>query len=248
VTFDPFGDFETRGYLRNVARAKDPAIVQRLQHNSFLTGIDAALAHLEGQPILAYSDVLHTHETLFEGVFPWAGEDRLTNAPGLFIRKGTVLFAHPQDIRKAVDYALQKGQDKAFMREKPGEVMGYLAHGHPFLDGNGRTIMLVHAELARRAGFRIDWSSTGKDDYLAALTAELEEPGKGSLDQYLKPFIRDDSTGSVAETIKAAPGLDGNNADAVAGSIDDPALKAQYETQELRRQPAQDSHPKEGGQ
>jgi cell filamentation protein len=43
VTFDPFGDFETRGYLRNVAKAKDPAVVQRLQHNSFLTGIDTAL-------------------------------------------------------------------------------------------------------------------------------------------------------------------------------------------------------------
>lgn len=53
MTFDPFGDFDVRGYLRNVAKAKDPAIVQRLQHNSFLTGIDAALAHLEGQPTLA---------------------------------------------------------------------------------------------------------------------------------------------------------------------------------------------------
>jgi cell filamentation protein len=53
VTFDPFGDFAARGYLRNVARAKDPHIVRRLQHNSFLTGIDAALAHLEGQPSLA---------------------------------------------------------------------------------------------------------------------------------------------------------------------------------------------------
>jgi cell filamentation protein len=177
VTFDPFGDFETRGYLRNVAKAKDPAVVQRLQHNSFLTGIDMALVHLESQPTLAYGDVLHTHETLFEGVFPWAGEDRLVNAPDLFVTKGTVLFAHPKDIRKAIDYALQKAQDKAFMRQKPGEVMGYLAHA-----------------------------------------------------------LRDGATGSVADAIKAAPGLDGNNADAVAGRTDDPALKAQYEAQELKRQ------------
>jgi cell filamentation protein len=241
VTFDPFGDFEARGYLRNVAKVKDPAIVQRLQHNSFLTGIDAALAHLERQPTLVYSDVLHTHKTLFEGVFPWAGEDRLANASDLFVRKGAVLFAHPKDIRTAVNYALQKGQDKAFMRQKTGEVMGYLAHGHPFLDGNGRTIMLVHAELARRAGFGIDWGSTGKEDYLTALTAELEDPGKGKLDHYLRPFIRDGATGSVADAIKAAPGLDGNNADAVAGSTDDPALKARYDAQELKRQPAQES-------
>ena len=49
MTFDPFGDFATRGYLRNVAKAKDPKIVQRLLHNSFLTGIDAALGHLKAR-------------------------------------------------------------------------------------------------------------------------------------------------------------------------------------------------------
>ncbi|WP_246789905.1 hypothetical protein [Bradyrhizobium sp. CCBAU 51765] len=49
MTFDPFGDFATRGYLRNVAKAKDPEIVQRLLHNSFLTGIDASLDHLKAQ-------------------------------------------------------------------------------------------------------------------------------------------------------------------------------------------------------
>jgi cell filamentation protein len=237
VTFDPFGDFEARGYLRNVAKAKDPAVVQRLQHNSFLTGIDAALDHLRARPVLTYNDVLQTHKILFEGVFPWAGEDRLCNAPDLFIRKGTVLFAHPNDIRRAVDYALKKGQDKPFMRQHPGEVMGYLAHGHPFLDGNGRTIMLAHAELARRAGFGIDWGATGKDEYLNALSAELEKPGQGLLDRYLKPFIRDGAARNVADAIKAAPGLDGNQADAVAGRTDDPALKAQYEAQERKRQP-----------
>src|SRR3954468_7897067 len=57
--------------------------------------------------------------------------------------------------------------------------MGYLAYGHPFLDGNGRTIMVIHAELARRAGFGIDWSATDKDRYLAALTQEIDTPGQG---------------------------------------------------------------------
>ena len=78
------------------------------------------------------------------------------------------------------------------------------------------------------------------DGYLTALTAELEDPGKGKLDQYLEPFIRDGATGSVADAIKAAPSLYGNNADAVAGSTDDPALKARYEAQEPKRQPAQE--------
>jgi cell filamentation protein len=42
VTFDPFGDFESRGYLRNLANEKDLDIVRRLEHTSFMTGIDMA--------------------------------------------------------------------------------------------------------------------------------------------------------------------------------------------------------------
>lgn len=41
MTFDLFGDFETQGYLRNLAKEKDPDIVRRLEHASFMT---AALA------------------------------------------------------------------------------------------------------------------------------------------------------------------------------------------------------------
>jgi cell filamentation protein len=240
VTFDPFGDYASRGYLRNVAKAKDPEIVQRLLHNSFLTGIDAALADLKARPSLNYDDILKTHKTLFEAVFPWAGEDRHTNASHIHVKKGGIFFAHPDDIRKAIDYALEKGQDNAFMAEKPGEVMGYLAYGHPFLDGNGRTIMLIHAELARRAGISIDWAATDKDQYLAALTEELEQPGKGKLDAYLKPFIRKGSEiKDIADAIKAAPGLDGSEADSVAGETTDPAIKAQYEAQEVKRKGGQ---------
>ena len=127
------------------------------------------------------------------------------------------------------------------MRENPGEVMGFLAYGHPFLDGNGRTIMLVHADLALRAGFGIDWGSTTKNDYLSALTEELESPSKGKLDSYLKPFIRDGVVRNVADAIKLAPGLDGNNADAVAGETKDPELQARYEAQQLKRGTTQSS-------
>ncbi len=63
MTFDPFGDFATRGYLRNLAKAKDPDIVRRLQHNSFMTGLNDALAKLAAQERLGYGDVLATHKS-----------------------------------------------------------------------------------------------------------------------------------------------------------------------------------------
>jgi cell filamentation protein len=117
VTFDPFGDFKLQGYLRNLAKEKDPDIVRRLEHASFMTGIDAALDRLTKIKRLSYADVLETHRILFDAVYPWAGQDRQTTAPDLAISKGPVLVAHPQHIRRAVDYALAHGQDRKFMRE-----------------------------------------------------------------------------------------------------------------------------------
>jgi cell filamentation protein len=151
VTFDPFGDFATRGYLRNVESERDPEIVRRLQHTAFTLGLDAAFKHLAGRKRLEYSDVLRTHQILFDAFYPWAGQDRAQTTPGLIVKKGDVIFAAPYEIRRAVDFALSSGQDKAFMIANPGEVMGYLAFGHPFLDGNGRAIMTVHATMAQRA-------------------------------------------------------------------------------------------------
>ena len=98
MTFDPFGDFETRGYLRNVARTKDPKIVRQMEHASFTTGLDAAFARLASQKQLSYDDVLGTHKILFEAVYPWAGQDRLTTAPRLVVSKndrGKISFAYP---------------------------------------------------------------------------------------------------------------------------------------------------------
>jgi cell filamentation protein len=186
---------------------------------------------------LSYSDLLETHRILFEAVYPWAGQDRRTTAPNLAISKGPVLFAHPADVQRAADRALTHGQDKQFMKAKPGEVMGDFAYAQPFLDGNGRAIILVHTLLAQRAGFSINWAATDKADYLSALTNELEEPAKGHLDNYVKPFQRDAiPQDRLAEEIVQAPGLDGTDEqNEVLGKTSDPPLKARYEQQKLKR-------------
>ena len=240
MTFDPFGDFATEGYLRNFEKERDLAIVKSAENASFTTGLDQAFAHLAKSRVLTYDDVLTTHGILFGAVYPWAGQDRSRTAPTLTIKKGRVIFANAPEIRAAVEFALRKGQDKAYMKAKPGEIMGYLAYGHPFLDGNGRTIMTVHSVLAQRAGFSIDWSAMKKDTYLDALTKEIENPPKGHLDAFLKPFIRDSiAYEKLASAIVQARGLDGSVQDAelneVLGTTDDPAVKAQYEAMLVKR-------------
>jgi len=191
VTFDPFFDFEDRGYLRNYHGLKDPVQVARLQHMHFTSNVENAFSYLRGRGEIEYADLLKVHGILFKDFYPWAGKDRLETTPDLLITKGPVEFAHPTQIESAAAYGLSRGNNRYIMAEAPGDVMGYLAHAHPFLDGNGRALMTVHTELAQRAGISIDWPATDRNKYLAALTQELDNPGKGKLDAYLRPFIRD---------------------------------------------------------
>ena len=151
--------------------------------------------------------------------------------------RGKVLFADPKFIRNAVEFALKIGNDPIQMKAKPGKVMGYLAYGHPFLDGNGRTIMVVHCVLAQRAGFSIDWAATEKNAYLAALANELDDPGKGVLDGFLRPFMRS-AVADLSKHIAAAKGPGGGTVDTdkVYGRNDDPAVQAQYKQQQLKRE------------
>lgn len=238
--FDPFLDSETRGYLRNVFGEKEPEIIRRLEHDSFIGGVVEAFRNLSCRSVLSYDDVLATHKTLFIDMYHWAGQDRLQTAPDIAVSKGGTLFAHPADAKSAVEYALRLGQDRAVMSQRFGEVMGYLAYGHPFLDGNGRTIMVIHAELAQRAGFSIAWAATDKSGYLSALTRELNHPGRGTLDEYLRPFIQP-AVGAerLASHVIGTKGLDGGlvrgeDDNTILGKVTDPALQARYEKHEQR--------------
>jgi cell filamentation protein len=188
--FDPFGDLETRGYLRNAKGYKTASAVKRLEHSKHALALPGAMAALRKRRSLKYKDLLETHKRLFGQVYPtWAGQDRMTTLPHLNIHKGNIFFAPPQDVFRAADHAIKQGLDPKFMADHPGEVMGYLAYAHPFLEGNGRTILVVHTELCRRARISVDWRSVDHRAYLAALTRELQKPNQDLLDAFLQPFI-----------------------------------------------------------
>ena len=66
--------------------------------------------------------------------------------------------------------------------------------------------------------------------------------GKGHLDKYLRPFIRDaDSQDQLIDDIRDIPGLAGGGADQagvdeVLGKVNEPALEAQYKAQRAKRE------------
>lgn len=212
MPFDPFGDFDTAGYLRNRAGEKDLALVKRAEHQLFRAQLPTALEFLALRRRISYIDFQETHRILFSGLYPWAGQDRYDLFPNQAVRKGDIYFCDPKDCRKAVDLGLSLAQDKQRIATEPGHIMGLFAFGHPFLDGNGRTMLLVHAELCFRANMSIAWARTQKHDYLRALTNELENPNGRHLDDYLRPFIANKVPRKQWQmSVSDLPGLDGES-------------------------------------
>jgi cell filamentation protein len=235
LPFDPFGDFETCGYLRNTQALTDPESVKRLEHAAFLANLDDAIDMLRSREVIDYESFLEVHRILFHDFYPWAGQDRTATAPHLYISKGVTHFAHGSDIREVVGWGLTFAAKENF-RENCGTVMGRFACGHPFLDGNGRTIMLVFGELCYRAGFSIAWEKTEKIDYLTALTQEMNSPMPGSLNTYLTTFITERLPHEIySKTLNELSGLSGmerfiDEGQEVAGYTSDPEATEAYKT------------------
>ena len=203
----------------------------------FRAGLDDALKYLSSCNTIEYASFLKVHEILFLELYPWAGQDRLATAKNVAIPKAGILFCHRQDTKRAVEEGLRLGSNPSFIRSHPGEVIGLFAYGHPFLDGNGRAMLLIHNELCCRAGFSIAWQQTNKTAYLNALSQEIESPGKGYLDEYLTPFITAPFDRSQWNTaITDMRGLDGSSVqNTVDGDYSDARIMAKYQAFEQKR-------------
>jgi len=235
--FDPFDDFKDNGYLRNFRKDKDLHIVKRFEHDYFEANIDIALDFLKTRKEITYQDFLEVHRILFADYYPWAGKDRKETTPNKSITKENVLFAHPNEIQRAIEHGLKLANNHKTMNQKFGEIMGLFAYAHPFLDCNGRTMLLVHVELCHRAGFSIEWNKTNKSDYLKALTDEIDSPSKGILDCYLLKFkVPMTDRSKWEEDLTSIAGLDGlDDNSEILGHISDPAVIEKYKAMEAKR-------------
>jgi cell filamentation protein len=210
--FDPFEDYETKGYLRNIEGIKDLNVLKYQEHAFFESNLETALKYLgKIRGAITYAQFVEVHGILFREFYPWAGQDRHMLGVGRLVGKGSrVQFEASEQCRRAVEWGLDMGNNPETMRLRPGTVMGAFAWGHPFLDGNGRTMLLVHAELCFRANFAINWLASRKDNYLNALTREIEDPQNNHLNTYLLPLVVPaNSDGALLQQLRSLRGLNG---------------------------------------
>jgi cell filamentation protein len=170
---DPYLDPAT-GLLRNVLGITDPARLREAEAGLTL----AALQDLGLRTLAGGNDLPHLqafHREIFGDLYPWAGEIRT-----VAIAK-TDLFCLPQHIESYAGTVFGELADDKHLRGLPRErfvdrFTHYYAEinaVHPFREGNGRTQRAFFHQLAREAGWPVDWSDLDARTNVHASVASL---------------------------------------------------------------------------
>lgn len=170
---DPYTDPAT-GVLHNRLGITDYARLREAE--AALTKVAIVRLALEAVP--GHYDLAHLqafHRRIFGKIYPWAGEIRT-----VAIAK-TDLFCLPQYIASyAADVFGGLAEEKHLRGLARAAFVDRLTHYyaevnavHPFREGNGRSQRAFFGQLAREAGWPLDWSTLDAERNTAASVAAL---------------------------------------------------------------------------
>jgi cell filamentation protein len=122
-------------------------------------------------PPYSLATLKQVHRSLFENIYPWAGEIRT-----LAISKGTTRFCSPEFIEREVEREFSKMAAADWFEGYPREQLasciaqsyGTLNVAHPFREGNGRTQRIVFEYIIFNAGYLVDWDSIERQEWIDA--------------------------------------------------------------------------------
>ncbi len=183
---DPYLDPDT-GLLRNRIGATTQQALDSAEADYGL----ARTVELIERPVKTTGDLRQLqaiHQRLFQDVYEWAGELRTVD-----IRKGSdpaaEFFMPVSRLQSGAGFAFQELADDNYLRGLDKDrFVSRLAHHydqvnylHPFREGNGRTQRILWTQVAREAGYELDWRRvTGKVNDQASRDA-MEKPDVSGL-------------------------------------------------------------------
>lgn len=144
-----------------------------------ITGV--AAAELEAHPLEGRFDLAHLqaiHKALFGEIYSWAGRTREKG----FISKGNSLFCGADFIVPYADTLFGKLKAENYLRdldrkkfiERMAFYIAEINALHPFREGNGRTQRIFANQLARQAGWELNFKETDPERlcnaYIASMT------------------------------------------------------------------------------
>jgi cell filamentation protein len=192
VPQDPYSDPVTR-VLYNKLGIRSATALEAAEREI----THAALILLEESPVPASYDLPHLqeiHERIFGDIYGWAGQIRTVT-----IAKGT-MFCLPQHIRSSAIAIFHELHDEHCLRglglnsfvERLAHYLGEVNALHPFRDGNGRAQRAFCRQLAREAGFTLDWQHLDPGRNVEASIASMRG-NSGPMTEMLSELVREDS-------------------------------------------------------
>lgn len=127
------------------------------------------LLQLQENPIPGNFDLAHLqaiHRHIFQDIYPWAGVIRTVD-----ICKNDTIFLPCNKIEKVFSELADNikkegnlvGLPQTEFSARLGDYLGKINIAHPFREGNGRTQRTFTKELARQAGYDLQWQGIGND-------------------------------------------------------------------------------------
>ncbi len=161
--------------LRNLLDEQTPMQLRAAEDNR----VEARMIQLDADPLPVTLDLDHLraiHGHLFQDVYPWAGETRTVD----MLRPGGPWFTPWAEIEPSFAQLAQRieaqdglrGLDPATFAERAAEVYNDVNTIHAFREGNGRSQRVWMDDLARGAGYELEWTKvTGLTNNLASQSA-----------------------------------------------------------------------------
>jgi len=181
---NPYVDKETGAHL-NKFGIRDKEALREIEYGF----TEVRIAQLNANPIPGRFDLDHlkqVHRHIFQDLYEWAGKERTVN----FSKRDPLvpdtwrsLFAPAKQIGAIAAEVSQDLQSSNFLKGlKKDEFVAGMAklyvkvnYMHPFPEGNGRSTQTMLSQLAREAGYELNFGAVGKDAWNHAAARSMPQ-------------------------------------------------------------------------
>ena len=156
--------------LKNKLGIKNEEQLEEAERNiTALRILQLKTGELRGEPNFKYLCKIHKH--IFGDIYSWAGKIRTVDiSKGNMFCNSQFILENAEDIfnRLKKENYLQDYKDVNKMSERLAYYLSEINALHPFREGNGRAQREFIIVLARRAGYKVDFSKVSQEEMIQA--------------------------------------------------------------------------------
>lgn len=156
--------------LKNKLGIKNKEQLEEAERNiTALRILQLKTGELRGEPNFKYLCKIHKH--IFGDIYSWAGKIRTVDiSKGNMFCNSQFILENAEEIfnRLKKENYLQDYKDVEKMSERLAYYLSEINALHPFREGNGRAQREFIIVLARRAGYKVDFSKVSQEEMIQA--------------------------------------------------------------------------------